>query len=55
MGPNGLKTLRMVTGVVVEEIEPIHRALVGEFCKAASNPSPTAAPDVPGPRIGVPS
>lgn len=38
MGPYGLKTLRMVAGVVVDGIDPIQRARVGEDCNCASSP-----------------
>ena len=38
MGPKGLKTLRIVAGVVVEGIDPIHNALVGVDCTCDSIP-----------------
>ena len=38
MGPNGLKTLRIVAGVVVEGMDPIHNALVGVDCTCDSIP-----------------
>jgi hypothetical protein len=38
IGPNGLKTFRMVAGVVVDGIEPIHKALVGVDCTWDSMP-----------------
>jgi len=38
MGPKGLKTLRIVAGVVVEGIDPIHKALVGVDCTCDSIP-----------------
>lgn len=38
MGPNGLKTLRIVAGVVVEGMDPIHNALVGVDCTWDSIP-----------------
>ena len=47
MGPKGLKTLRIVAGVVVDGIEPIHRALVGVDCSCASIPARPALLPVP--------
>jgi hypothetical protein len=64
MGPYGLNTLRMVAGVVVDGIEPIHKALVGVDCSCASIPPevvegfgdfPGTAPGEVGPGLtGVP-
>jgi len=48
MGPKGLKTLRMVAGVVVDGIEPIHSARVGVLCSWASiPPSPELLRETP--------
>lgn len=45
MGPNGLNTLKIVAGVVVDGMDPIQRARVGELCSCASIPLSPPAPD----------
>ena len=52
MGPKGLKTLRIVAGVVVEGMDPIQSALVGVDCNWASIPANPAL--LPAPLFAEP-